>query len=159
MEGRDMAETATPEQQQKQEPDAEGNKVVDVMMGPYRGHRLKMPAAEADKAIIDSWARDPFSPLPIPQPKEGEADMGQPPFLSDEQRKAAHEASTRWAQAQWDASQQFETEDMKTVREAREAPHEPPPPNPHPPEERAMTPGEPGAYEVRRGPGRPPKSG
>jgi hypothetical protein len=145
-----MAETATP--QQRQEPDAEGNKVVDVMVGPYRGHRLKMPAAEADKAIIDNWARDPFSILPIAQPKEGEADMGQPPFLSDEQRKVAHEASTAWAQAQWEASQQLETEDMKTVREAREAKHEPG-------QERAMTPSpEGGGYEVRRGPGRPPKS-
>jgi hypothetical protein len=137
-----MAETATP--QQRQEPDAEGNKVVDVMVGPYRGHRLKMPAAEADKAITDNWARDPFNILPIPQPKEGEAKMGQPPFLSDEQRKVAHEASTAWAQAQWEASQQLETEDMKTVREARE---------------RVMTPSpEGGGYEVRRGPGRPPKT-
>jgi hypothetical protein len=178
-------------EQRAQEPDAEGNKIVEVLIGPYRGQRLKMPAAEADQATADHWARDPFGVVPIPEPKdeeerlrlirgesapkEGEPAMGEgPPYLSDEERRAAHEASTAWAQAQWDAAQELETEDMRQVREARqlqtalpEPTARPPHPEPQRPreqaaaEQRTMTPttpvpGAPGTYDVRRGPGRPP---
>jgi hypothetical protein len=173
-------------EQRVQEPDAEGNKLVEALIGPYRGQRLKMPAADADQAIADHWARDPFGVVPIPEPKdeeerlrqirgesapkEGEPAMGEgPPYLSDEERRAAHEASTAWAQAQWDAAQELETEDMRQVRLAREpaTPPEPParppresrvPDQPVTPEQRTMTPAEPGTYETRRGPGRPPGS-
>jgi hypothetical protein len=73
-------------------PNAEGNVVVDVIMGPYRDNRLTMTAADADAAINAHWARDPL----------GEEDPDHPP-LTDQQRSDALAASHAWAQAQQDA--------------------------------------------------------
>ena len=67
-------------------------KRVDVFMGPYRGHLLDMPTAEADAAINAHWARDPYSTEPYGTGHDA---------LSDEERTAAMTAATDWAQAQW----------------------------------------------------------
>src|SRR4029077_12971904 len=73
-------------------PNAEGNVMVDVIMGPYRDNRLTMTAADGDAAINAHWARDPI----------GEEDPDHPP-LTDQQRQDAWDASHVWAQAQQDA--------------------------------------------------------
>lgn len=36
--------------------------VIEAVIGPYRGQRLTMPKAEAQQAIADKWAIDPFAP-------------------------------------------------------------------------------------------------
>ena len=45
---------------------AEETKVIDVFMGPYRGHRLTVPAADADSAVNNHWATDANAPPPEP---------------------------------------------------------------------------------------------
>lgn len=58
-------------------------KQVEVLLGPYSGQRLNMPAADADQAVSDGWARDPFAP-PV-EPAKG-AEPKPPP--TDEERAA-----------------------------------------------------------------------
>lgn len=36
-------------------------KTIEAIYGPYAGQRLLMQAADADQAIADGWARDPFA--------------------------------------------------------------------------------------------------
>lgn len=74
------------------EPNAEGNVMVECIMGPYRGQNITMTAADGQAAINDHWARDPTEAL-----YEHEE-------LSEEDRTHAVEASHAWAQAQWDAA-------------------------------------------------------
>ena len=70
---------------------------IQVTLGPYRDHRLTVSAADADAAINAHWAVDPFYVAP--------PDEEPHPPLTDEERTAALEAATTWAQAQWDAAQ------------------------------------------------------
>jgi hypothetical protein len=95
-----------PEQQQPE------TKQVMVLIGPYRDHRLTMSAADAESAINNHWAVDPFPP-PEPPAARADRDPGvyqsadektHPP-LSDDERKTALEAAHAWAQAQWDLAQ------------------------------------------------------
>ena len=58
---------------------ADETKVIDVMMGPYRGHRLTVSAADADSAVNSHWATDANAPPPEP-------DEEPHPPLSDEER-------------------------------------------------------------------------
>ena len=81
---------------------AEETKVIDVMIGPYRGHRLTVSAADADSAIGSHWATDANAAPPAP-------DEEPHPPLSDEERNSALEAAQTWAQAQWDAAQAVAT--------------------------------------------------
>ena len=41
-------------------------KRVEALYGPYAGTQIDIPAADADAAIADGWARDPFA---TPDPK------------------------------------------------------------------------------------------
>jgi hypothetical protein len=125
-------------------------KQVEAIMGPYRGHRLTMTAADADAAVNAHWARDPFAEPAVgegtranevPQGEAAAEQQAHPP-LTDEERAAAYEASVTWAKAQWDAA----------------AGIEPPPEPPEPPPEgvtesrraRAMKPDEnPEGYRTR----------
>ena len=84
--------------QQALVPNAEGNVMVEAIMGPYRGQRLTMTAADGQAAINDHWARDPTEAL-----YEHEQ-------LDDEHRKEAVDAAHAWAQTQWDAAQGVEDE-------------------------------------------------
>jgi hypothetical protein len=68
---------------------------IQVLMGPYRDHRLSVSAADAEAAINAHWAVDPFPP-PDDHPHDP---------LTEEQRTAALEAATAWAQLQWDTAQ------------------------------------------------------
>lgn len=70
---------------------------IQVTLGPYRDHRLTVSSADADAAISNHWAVDPFY---VAAPDE----EPHPP-LTDAERAAALEAATTWAQAQWDAAQ------------------------------------------------------
>jgi len=77
---------------------ADETRQIQVLMGPYRDHRLTVSSADAESAINNHWAVDPFE---LPDPDH------QHPPLSDEERTAALEAATTWAQTQWDAAQQI----------------------------------------------------
>jgi hypothetical protein len=83
-------------------------KTIDVIMGPYRGHRLTVSAADADAAVNGHWATDPNA--------VSEPDHEPHPPLSEQERTEALTAATTWAQLQWDTAQQV------------------PPPDPPPPE-------------------------
>jgi hypothetical protein len=97
-----------------------------VLLGPYRDHRLTVSAADADAAINNHWAVDPFH--------VAEPDEEPHPPLSDEERQAALEAAQTWAQLQWDTAQQV-------------PPTEPPPEGT--PVRRDMKPDEGGKYPTR----------
>jgi hypothetical protein len=77
-------------------PNAEGNVMVEAIMGPYRGQRLTMTAADGQSAINNHWARNPV-----------EAEY-QHDALDEPERVAAFDASHAWAKAQWDAAQDVE---------------------------------------------------
>ena len=90
---------------------ADETRQIQVLLGPYRDHRLTVSAADADAAINNHWAVDPFRAPPDEEPH---------PPLSDEERTAALEAATTWAQLQWDTAQQVPPpEPPPTARERR----------------------------------------
>ena len=70
---------------------------IEATVGPYRGQRLTVSAADADAAIADKWAIDPFAPV------EHEPDEAPEP-LSEEERVSAHEAALAWSAAQQKAA-------------------------------------------------------
>jgi hypothetical protein len=74
-------------------PNAEGNVIMEVIMGPYRGNYLTMTAADAEEAKDSHWARDP-----------GETDRDHDHVLTEEDRQSALTQAHAWAQAQWDAA-------------------------------------------------------
>ena len=82
---------------------AEDTKVIDVIMGPYRGHRLTVSAADAESAINNHWATDADA-LPL-----GPDDHPHPP-LSDEERTGALDAANEWAKETWATAQGTEPE-------------------------------------------------
>jgi hypothetical protein len=113
---------------------ADETRQIQVLMGPYRDHRLTVSSADAESAINNHWAVDPHA---VAAPD----DHPHPP-LTEEERTAALEAATAWAQLQWDTAQQVKPPD--------------PPPDPlitrakKPDEKRDMTPDEPaGRYTTR----------
>ena len=80
---------------------ADETKTIDVILGPYRGHRLTVPAADADAAVNGHWATDANAPPPGPD------DEPHPP-LSAEERAAALTAAEAWAAVTWKAAQGIE---------------------------------------------------
>src|SRR4249919_1647672 len=80
---------------------AEETKVIDVFMGPYRGNRLTVSAADAQSAVNNHWATDADAPPPEP-------DHEPHPPLSDEERQAALNAAHEWANKTWAAAQGIE---------------------------------------------------
>lgn len=68
---------------------ADETKRIQVTLGPYRGQQLDVPAEDADQAIADGWATDPFAP----PPQEGE----EPIAMTDDDRMAAIEAAEKAA--------------------------------------------------------------
>src|SRR5580765_4898272 len=106
---------------------ADETKVIDVIMGPYRGHRLTVSAADGQSAVNNHWATDADAPPP-------DADHEPHPPLSDEERTAALDAANEWAKQTWETAQGTE------------------PPDPPPPEggvTRDMEGDEPGKYTTR----------
>jgi hypothetical protein len=75
-------------------PNAEGNVMVEAILGPYRGNRLTMPAAEGEQARDDHWVINP-----------SDMESYDHPTLTDEERTASLAAAQAWAQAQWDTAQ------------------------------------------------------
>src|SRR4029077_15534972 len=75
-------------------------KQVDVIMGPYRGNRLTMSAADAQAAVNGHWATTPTD-------TDHSRDDPHPP-LDDAERKAAMDAAHAWAKTTWDAAQGIE---------------------------------------------------
>jgi len=78
---------------------ADETRQIQVTLGPYRDHRLTVSSVDADAAINNHWAVDPF--------QVADPDEEPHPPLTDEERTAALEAAQTWAQAQWDAAQQI----------------------------------------------------
>ena len=78
---------------------ADETRQIQVLLGPYRDHRLTVSAADADAAINNHWAVDPNA--------THDPDEEPHPPLSDEERTAALEAAQTWAQQQWDTAQQI----------------------------------------------------
>jgi hypothetical protein len=74
-------------------PNAEGNVIMEIIAGPYRGNYLTMTAADAEEAKDSHWARDP-----------GETDRDHDHELTEEDRQSALTQAQAWAQAQWDAA-------------------------------------------------------
>ena len=74
-------------------PNADGNVIMEVIAGPYRGNYLTMTAADAEEAKDSHWARDP-----------GETDRDHDHVLTEEDRQSAITQAHAWAQAQWDAA-------------------------------------------------------
>lgn len=70
------------------------DKQIEATLGPYRGQRLTMPAADAAAAIAADWAIDPFEPAPDPPPDP----------LTEAERDAAIAAATAWQTAQLQAA-------------------------------------------------------
>ncbi len=92
-----MADEKKKAAQQQLVPNAEGNVMVDVIMGPYRNSRLTMTAADGQAAIDGHWAIAPNQALdPDHEPHDP---------LTDQQRQDALTAAHTWAQATWDAAQ------------------------------------------------------
>lgn len=94
---------------------ADETRQIQVLMGPYRDNRLTVSAADAESAINNHWAVDPFE---LPDPDH------QHPPLSEEERLAAMTAANDWATAQWDAAQGNTPPppDPPVARHASEAP-------------------------------------
>jgi len=84
---------------------ADETKQIQALLGPYRDHRLTVSAADAESAINNHWAVDPFA-APDDHPH---------PPLTEEERTQALTSATEWAQLQWNTAQGI-------------APPDPPPP-------------------------------
>lgn len=67
-------------------------KVIEPQFGPYAGRRMTVQAAEADQAISEGWARDPFGPAPDPDEPSKEV----PAEEQAEMIKKATAAGKRW---------------------------------------------------------------
>src|SRR5262245_21125378 len=74
----------------------EEQREIQVILGPYRDKRLTVSAADAEAAIGNHWAVDPHAVVDPEKPH---------PPLSEEERTAAMQAATEWAQAQWKTAQ------------------------------------------------------
>jgi hypothetical protein len=116
-------------------PDANGNVIMEVIMGPYRGNWLTMTAADAEEAKDSHWARDP-----------GETDRDHDHVLTEEDRQSA------LTQAQWDAAAGTDDEDPPEdeTPEARQAREERKRQREREHNERAMQPGNPKAGYATR---------
>ena len=102
---------------------ADDTREVEALLGPYRGNRLTMTAADAQNAINDHWAYDPYDAHEEHDP------------LTDDERTHALEAAVAWRDAQLAAA-------------AGETPPDPPPESGG--ESRAMKPEhERGGYKTR----------
>jgi len=86
-------------------------KTIDVLLGPYRGHRLTVSVADASSAVNDHWATDPNA--------VSEPDHEPHPPLSEEERTHALEAATAWAKLQWDTAQQVPPPDPPPIEGRR----------------------------------------
>lgn len=120
-------------------PNDQGIVMIEAIMGPYRGQRLQMKEADGSAAISAHWARNPV-----------EAEY-QHEELSDEDRKAALDASHAWANAQWEEAQKEpdETPEAKQKREDQERQHQQRDMQPEQPDQAA-------GYKTRQAP-EPPK--
>lgn len=87
------------------------NKTIEATAGPYKGQRLTMPAADADQAIADGWARDPFAPAPGPDDKPAKEP-------TDEERQAVMDKAEKAAKKL--RGETVEEESHDKTRETRE---------------------------------------
>jgi hypothetical protein len=58
---------------------------IQVTVGPYAGQRLTMSRADADAAIAEKWAVDPFAPPPTKEEEEKQAKEAKP-MMTEEER-------------------------------------------------------------------------
>lgn len=65
---------------------------IEATHGPYKGQRLTMKKADADKAIADGWAKDPFK---LPDEKQDKPERDE---TSDEDKADKHAKATEAAE-------------------------------------------------------------
>ena len=86
-------------------------KRVQATHGPYRGTQIDLPVADAEQAIADGWAIDPFAPVdPNAEPPEFDQDK-------QDKAEAAAEAAARKLRGEEDA----ETSKPKSGKTAKKA--------------------------------------
>lgn len=115
--------------------------MVEVTVGPYKGQRLTMAKAEAQQAIADKWAIDPFA-SPEPPPKEGEAPKEAKP-MTDEERAEIH------AKAHAAIAKLRGEEEPKKESPPKAEPEHKPPPKVEPTHTRDMAPETPTRYRTK----------
>lgn len=79
-------------------------KRIEALYGPYAGSQIDIPTADADQAIADGWARDPFAPPAEPSDEPVEYD------------REAHEKAIEAAEK---AARKFRGEDTEDDMKAR----------------------------------------
>lgn len=72
-------------------------KMIQAVAGPYAGQRLTMPKVEAEAAIADKWAIDPFAPIAEAKDPKDAKDASAKDMSEDEraQIKAKAEQAAR----------------------------------------------------------------
>lgn len=68
------------------------NKIIEPLVGPYAGQHVTVTAADAESAISEGWARDPYA---LPDPK-AEAPKERTQEEYEKQVAAAEKAARRW---------------------------------------------------------------
>jgi hypothetical protein len=125
-------------------------RIMQAVYGPYRDQRLSMSAADAEQAIADKWAIDPFAPAPVlEEGEEVEPQTGLPP----EEAALAIEAATHWRDEQVRKAEEFYGTPPRPSPEEREELEEPKERSAT--AERQLEPGGAGQYQTRA-PSRPP---
>lgn len=81
-----MTETTKPADQA-----AQTEKLVEATAGPYRGQRLTLPIADADQAVKDGWAKDPFAAPPTDE------ELAEAKLPTEEERLKVEEAAAKAA--------------------------------------------------------------
>lgn len=121
-------------------------RLVNVTHGPYAGGRLTLPKGEAESAISEGWAVDPFAEKPPRFEWEGPP----PETLTDEQRKQLRERDepkqlsdeerSKVIEKAEQAAKKLRGEDEESVKKRHEE------------QQRAMTAGQShgGSYETRQ---------
>jgi hypothetical protein len=64
-------------------------KRVEAIAGPWAGRQIDLPSADADQAIADGWARDPFAPPADPNAEPEEFDQEKHDTMTAAAEKAA----------------------------------------------------------------------
>jgi hypothetical protein len=77
------------------EPKKDEPAMVQATVGPYAGQRLTMSRADADAAIADKWAIDPFAPPKTPEQQKEAEDMKPPTEKEAAEIKAKAEKAAR----------------------------------------------------------------
>jgi hypothetical protein len=108
----------------------EETKQIMPMLGPYAGQRISVPIADADKALADGWASDPFAAEPAPlrelTPDEHfeatkEAELYARKWRGEEVPEAGPQTKTEKKAMEARPGADYETREMKSPAEIKPA--------------------------------------